>query len=153
MIPVRMIVYGIAAAALLAGTAFAVRSYNEGLRADGRAEVQAKWDKQKLADKAAADAKEATWRADYDKAINQGAKNAQALRAAAHTAAAANDSLRDTIGQLNEQLATADETTARKHAAAYQAVFANCVREYRLLGEAAQGHFNDSRQYLEAWPK
>ena len=47
----------------------------------------------------------------------------------------ANDSLRDTISKLNEQLSAASAETARKHAAAYQAVFAECVGRYRALGE------------------
>jgi preprotein translocase subunit SecF len=153
MIPVRLIAYGIGALLVVSAATYAVRSYNEGLRADGRAEVQAQWDKQKIADKLAAEAKEDQWQKRYDTAINTGAKNAQALRIAANAAATANDSLRDTIDKLNEQLATADATTARKHAAAYQTVFEQCVREYRRMGEAAQGHANDAQQYREAWPK
>jgi hypothetical protein len=138
--------------ALAAGALYGAHQFLEHERQIGRDEVQARWDAQKLADQEAADRQAQFWRARYDDAINQGAKNAQALHADAAAARAAADGLRDTTDRLGQLLAGASAETARKYAAAYQTVFADCVGRYRAMGEAAQGHANDALTLGAAWP-
>jgi hypothetical protein len=139
--------------ALAIGAAVGIHQFLEHERDIGRQEVQGRWDQQKIADKAAADKQEKDWREKYDAAINQGAKNAQALRTDAAAARAASDRLRDTNQSLQQLLAGASVETARKYASAYQAVFADCVRRYSAMGEAAQGHANDAATLSAAWPQ
>lgn len=148
-----MIYKALAVLALLAAIVFGVNSFLEHERDIGRNEVRAEWALQKLADKAAAEKIEKEWRTKYDTAVNQGSKNVQALRTAVAVAGSANVGLLDTIAELNKQLAVGSTDTARQHAAAYQAVFADCVGKYRGMAEAAQGHANDARTLSEAWPK
>jgi hypothetical protein len=129
-----------------------VHQFLEHERDLGRAEVQARWDAQKAADKLAAEQQENHWRVQYAAAITLGATNAQALRTDANAARAASDRLRDTNQSLQQLLAGASAETARKYAAAYQAVFADCVGRYRAMGEAAQGHADDTAALSVAWP-
>lgn len=138
--------------ALTVGAAVGVHQFLEHERDIGRAEVQARWDKQKADDKLRAEKQEKDWRDRYTDAINQGAKNAQALHADAAAALAAADGLRNTNDKLGQLLSGATAETARKYAAAYQTVFADCVGRYRAMGEAAQGHANDAATVGAAWP-
>lgn len=138
---------------ILAALAYGIHKYNDHQRDIGRNEIRAERTAEKLADKIAAEKIEKDWRLKYAAAIKKGAKNAQSLRAAAAVAGNANDSLRDTIAKLNEQLAAGSADTASQHAAAYQAVFADCVGRYRAMGEAAQGHAGDAATLEAAWPK
>jgi len=137
---------------LAAGVAVGVHEFLEHERQIGRDEVQARWDQQKRDDKAAGEAREKEWREKYDAAINQGAKNAQALQADAAAARAAADRLHDTNTSLQQLLANAPAETARQYASAYQAVFADCVGRYQEMGRAAQGHLNDYEAVSAAWP-
>jgi hypothetical protein len=139
--------------ALAAGAIYAVHQFLEHERDIGRQEVQGRWDAQKIADQRAADKQEKDWREKYDAAINQGAKNAQALHADAAAALAAANGLRNTNDKLSQLLAGASAETARKYASAYQAVFADCVGRYSEMGKAAQGHANDAATLSAAWPK
>jgi len=118
----------------------------------GEARIKALWDAQKVADKLAADKQEKDWREKYDSAISQGARNAHALQKAAAVAAGANDRLRDTNTELSKLLSSASPEAVRAYASAYQAVFADCVGEYRKMGQAAQGHANDAETLSNAWP-
>jgi len=146
---IEITVFGALAVAVLYGA----HEFLEHERDIGRQEVQARWDKQIALDKIAADKQEKVWREKYDAAINQGAKNAEALRTDANAARVASDRLRDTNQTLQQLLAGASAETARKYAAAYQAVFADCVGRYRAMGEAAQGHANDAEALSAAWPQ
>jgi hypothetical protein len=139
--------------ALAGGAIYGIHQFLEHERDIGRKEVQTRWDAQRVADKEAAAKQEKDWREKYDAAINQGAKNAQALRTDAAAARAASDRLRDTNQSLQQLLAGASAETARKYASAYQAVFADCVGRYRTMGEAAQGHANDAATLSAAWPQ
>jgi hypothetical protein len=145
----EILVFGL----LAAGMVYEVHQFLEHERDIGRQEVQARWNAQKVVDKAAGDKQEKDWREKYDAAINLGTKNAEALRTDANAARAASDRLRDTNQSLQQLLAGASAETARKYASAYQAVFADCVGRYRAMGEAAQGHANDAATLSAAWPQ
>jgi hypothetical protein len=138
---------------LAAGAFYGAHQFLEHERDIGRAEVQARWDAQKVADKLAADKQEKDWREKYDAAINQGAENAKTLRTAATAAAASSDSLRNTIATLRNSLPSASAETARAYASAAAALLAKCEGEYRQLGQAAQGHSNDAATLSAAWPQ
>lgn len=144
---------GALAALLVGAAAYCGHWFIEHEREIGRQEVQGRWDAQKVADKRAGDKLEKDWREKYYAAINQGAKNAQALQADAAAARAATDRLRDTNTSLQQLLANASAETARKYASAYQAVFADCVGRYQQMGQAAQGHLNDYQTLDAARPK
>lgn len=138
--------------ALASGVMWGVHEFLEHERDIGRKEVTALWDARKKADKDAADKLEASWKARYEDAINQGAENAKIARAAAATANASADRLRSTSADIAKLIPTASAETARAYASAYQTVFHQCVGEYRSMGESAQGHFNDWQTIDRAWP-
>jgi hypothetical protein len=139
--------------ALAVGAVIGVHQFLEHERDIGRQEVQGRWNEQKAADKLAAEKQEKEWREKYDAAINLGAENAKALRTDANAARTAADGLRNTTDKLGQLLSGASAETARKYAAAYQAVFADCVGRYSAMGEAAQGHANDAATLSAAWPR
>lgn len=152
LIPSRWLIEGLIGIACAVGITIAGHSFLEHERDLGRHEVQARWDEQKKLDQAAALKQERDWRTKYDDAIHQGAEHAQASRLAAAAANAAADSLRNTSDRFSRLLPSATADAARQYAAAYQAVFTDCVGRYKALGERADGHALDAATLSAAWP-
>lgn len=150
--PYKLLLQLAAILALVAGAAYGVHQFLEHERDIGRKEVQAQWDAQKASDKLAADKLESDWQARWYLAVNQGNDREKSLRTDAAVARTSADKLRDTNATLQQRLATAPAETARQYAATYAAVFTDCEGRYRAMGEAAQGHANDSLTLQQAWP-
>jgi hypothetical protein len=119
--PWKYLAYAAIAAALIGGATYGVHRYNDGLREEGRAQVQAKWDADREAQKdaalrqAAANAQETQRRLLAQKeAQDAHDKDVAAARAAAARAAAAAASLRQ---QLTAFTAAAGRTTGHPAAA------------------------------------
>ena len=151
--PYKLLIEIAVIGSLFAGASFEVHKFLEHERDIGRAEVQQRWDAQKLLDKQAADRQEAAWKEKYDLALKTGVENAQTLLRESAAAHAAADSLRSTNASLQQLLSTATAETARKYASAYANVFNDCVGQYQAMGQAAQGHANDARIISDAWPE
>jgi hypothetical protein len=86
-------------------------------------------------------------------ALNAAQKRVQAARQAA---AAANDAagrLRDDIADIQRRLPSASLDACRQHAAALGTVLNACRTEYEAMGRDAQGHADDSRTMMDAWPR
>jgi excinuclease UvrABC ATPase subunit len=63
------------------------------------------------------------------------------------------DSLRVQLSSAEQRISTAPEAAVREYAAAANAVFGECVEQYRALAVAAQGHANDVQTLIAAWPR
>lgn len=88
-----------------------------------------------------------------DAAIEQAELRAKQNAAAAATSRRDADSLRAQLASVQGRIASATDTAVREYANAASVVFAECVRSYQGVAEAADGHANDARLMREAWPK
>ena len=88
-----------------------------------------------------------------DEAINSAKARADALQADAGRATAAADGLRKQLATANMRIATATRTAVDEYAATAGELLNSCTAEYRAVAAAADGHANDARLMLEAWPK
>ena len=88
-----------------------------------------------------------------DDAIKQAEQRAKQNAASAAAARADADSLRAQLASVQGRIASATDSAVREYANAASVVFAECVRSYQELAGKADGHANDARLMLEAWPK
>lgn len=87
-----------------------------------------------------------------DAAIEKAEQRAKQNAAAAVAARADADSLRAQLDGVPARISRATDSAVREYAHATSVVFAECVRSYQELAAAADGHANDARLMLEAWP-
>lgn len=85
-------------------------------------------------------------------AQNVAAKSAQSARAAAVSARAESRSLRDDLAAAR-QAADQSLSACAANGATVDRLFDQCAGRYQGMAEAAQGHANDVRLLLDAWPK
>ena len=88
-----------------------------------------------------------------DDAIKAAEQRAKQNAAAAAAARADADSLRTQLDGVPARIARATDSAVREYAHASSVVFAECVRSYQELAGKADGHANDARLMLEAWPQ
>lgn len=88
-----------------------------------------------------------------DDAIKQAEQRAKQNAASAAAARADADSLRAQLASVQGRIASATDSAVREYANAASVVFAECVRSYQEMAGKADGHANDARLMLEAWPK
>lgn len=126
----------------------------------GRAEVQAKWNAEKmiqqqaLADaNATARAKERDLQVKAMEAINAATERAKVNARARDAARRDADSLRSDLAAARSDLSGASCGSVREHAATLNTVFGECTAEVEGLAGAATGHAVDSLMLQEAWPK
>jgi hypothetical protein len=86
-------------------------------------------------------------------ALDEANRIAQRNAAAAATARADADRLRNDLTTANSRLSTATIASLRNYTAAVNLIFAECVREIEDMAKAADGHALDSRTLMQAWPK
>lgn len=86
-------------------------------------------------------------------AINDAEQQKIINERAAINASVANDSLRDTIGELREQVATVSTTVRIEYAHSLADVLGECTTEYLKMAKSADGHARDSEMIYNAWPK
>jgi predicted translin family RNA/ssDNA-binding protein len=88
-----------------------------------------------------------------DDAVKAAEIRAAVLQGALARADAATGRVSDLLSEAQRRLATAPVEAVRDYATTANAVFGECVKEYRAMGAAAQGHANDVQTLIEAWPK
>ena len=86
-------------------------------------------------------------------AINNAEQQSIINERAAINASAANDSLRDTIGELREQVANVSDTARIEYTHSLADVLGECTTEYLKMAASADGHARDSEMIYNAWPK
>jgi len=87
-----------------------------------------------------------------DEAIRQAEDRAKVQAVAAANARADAGRLRDQLTAADKRISTASRAAVDQYAATLGIVFGQCVEEYRGMAESAQGHSDDARLMLEAWP-
>lgn len=88
-----------------------------------------------------------------DEAIKSAQARATALQADAGAATAAVDGLRKQLAGVPTRIAAASRAAVDEYAAAAGELLSACTAEYRTVAAASDGHANDARLMLEAWPK
>lgn len=88
-----------------------------------------------------------------DDAIKQAEQRATQNAASAAAARRDADGLRAQLASVPARIASATDSAVREYANAASVVFDQCVRSYQELASAADGHANDARLMLEAWPR
>lgn len=86
-------------------------------------------------------------------AQNAAAKRAQVARADADRARSELDRLRDTLSSTSRGLPGEPAAACPERAATVSQLLSACAAEAQELARAADGHANDARTLIEAWPK
>ena len=128
-------------------------------RQTGREQVQAKWDAEKLVMAEAAlkaseeyQAKERTWNKRLQEVQNAAIENEKKLQADNDSTLSKLVGLRNTNAALRSQLSRSTDNACAETASTILKLFGQCSEEYRELGKIAQGHANDVRALIDAWP-
>ena len=151
--PYKLLIEFLAAAALLAAISWGIHSFLEHERDIGYQRAVVEYTAKALLAEQAARATEQRLAKQLEEATNASTNREKALVVAVAASAKSAGSLRDTISSLNNSLSSATLDASRKTAAAFGAVFGDCQEQFRAMGLAAQGHYNDSLMYQQAWPK
>ena len=89
----------------------------------------------------------------HDKAIAEGAQREQALKTQLSSARAVSNSLRDDIAFYVSRLSEYSDATASAYDDAGLRLLGACQERYIEVAAGAQGHYNDYRTLIEAWPR
>ncbi|MBL5978353.1 hypothetical protein JAO85_13770 [Comamonas sp. NyZ500] len=87
-----------------------------------------------------------------DDAIKSAQARAERLQADAGAAAAAADGLRKQLAGVPARIAAASRAAVDEYAATAGELLSACTAEYQWMARQADGHANDARLMLEAWP-
>jgi len=88
----------------------------------------------------------------YQQAFHAANERETALRVEMEHLRATRDRLRTHSADIEQRLATATRTTAIEYATAQASVLNECSTAITALAQQADGHTNDVRHLLEAWP-
>lgn len=141
--------------ALAGAVIFGVHEFLEHERDIGRAEVQARWDKQDYADKEAARVRTAEMATQATTAANQGVKREetiQTLAAATATAAAAAGGLRDAVAKINRGVPGFSADALRSLTSTYGELLTECQGRRADVSLEAERLNSEKRTLIEAWP-
>ncbi|UGQ45071.1 DUF2514 family protein [Massilia endophytica] len=150
---IRLLAYGAGALILLTAATWAIHSYNEGLREQGREEVRRQYAAALAAAKELAREKEKFWHQKTEEARKNANERDITIRNLATAAGASSSSLREYLSGLSRAAAGATADANRNSTVALAAVLDNCQTRYRELAEKADRHVNDVRTLQEAWPQ
>ena len=115
--------------------------------------IQAQHASESAKAEAASRAQEASFNQRLQDAQNAATKRETKLRADADGARRTVDGLRGTLYNFRASLPNASTSALIARADTAAELLGACVSEYRGVAEAADGHANDARLMLEAWPK
>lgn len=138
--------------AATAGAFFALQTWKEDLRAEGRAEVRAKWDKATAVADAAALATERRNKDSKEKALENQKKELTRNAAVVERIHVVTVRVQDTADAAVEAART-NPAACPDTAATFRELFGECRTEYFALGRAAQGHTIDVKALTESWPQ
>ena len=88
----------------------------------------------------------------YQGALNDAIKTQAILQAAATRAGRERDSLREQLSTAQQRIATASASAIAEYASTAGELLAQCGAEITELAAKADGHANDVRTLIEAWP-
>lgn len=87
-----------------------------------------------------------------DDAIKSAQARAESLQADAGLAAAAADGLRKQLAGVPARITAASRAAVDEYAATAGELLGACTAEYQWMARQADGHANDARLMLDAWP-
>lgn len=87
-----------------------------------------------------------------DDAIKSAQERAGRLQADAGAAAAVADGLRKQLAGVPARIAAASRAAVDEYAATAGELLSACTAEYQWMARQADGHANDARLMLDAWP-
>jgi hypothetical protein len=139
---------------LLTSLMWGFNRFCESKRDEGREEVFALWNKQKLIDAETYRLRSEANQTLVNNALTQGAKNEATIKTLAASTGVAAVGLRDAVAAFNRAGPTAPtiETLANRNDT-LSALFTDCADRYRGMAEKADRHANDARTLNDAWPK
>lgn len=88
----------------------------------------------------------------YQGALNDAIKTQATLQAAATRAGRERDSLREQLSDAKQRIASASAAAVAEYASTAGELLAQCAEEVTDLAAKADGHANDVRTLIEAWP-
>jgi hypothetical protein len=138
--------------ALVAGVVVGVHEFLEHERNIGRAEVQATWDKQKIADAALKAQREEEFKNQIATAVAQGQTRESLIRTLAAGSSNASVSLRNTLAAISGGVPSATIDALRLSTSTLAGVLSDCQGQYRDLAEKADRHASDVKTLTQAWP-
>ena len=146
---IEIALFGLAALFVL----YEVHRFLEHERGIGRAEVQAKWDKQTALDKDAKIAREKEFADQLAQATKNGAEREQTIRTLSAAAGANLGGLRDTLAAIRSGVPSASIDALGKSTATLAGLLAECSGRYQGVAEKADRHASDVKTLQEAWPR
>jgi hypothetical protein len=138
--------------ALLAGSTFGVHEFLEHERDIGRAEVQARWDKQKAEDAVLRAQRETELKNQVATAVAEGQTRENLIRTLAAGSSSASNSLRSTLATISSSVPSATVDALRLSTTTLASVLGDCQGRYRDLAEKADHHASDVKTLTQAWP-
>lgn len=96
--------------------------------------------------------KEVAYQQKIIEAQNDAVKRNQSLKAAADSARAQSDGLRNELNSTRDSLSRLTEAAVRKYADSASVVLDQCQRAYSDLAKNADGHASDALTLQQAWP-
>ena len=88
----------------------------------------------------------------YEGALNAARTRETVLRRNADLARTESDGLRSQLTDAARRIAAAPPASVAEYATTVSHLFSDCSRRYQELGVQADGHANDVRTLVEAWP-
>ncbi len=151
--PYKLVIEIIVLGALAAGAMVGVHLFLEHERDIGRAEVQARWDKQIADDKESARLRTAALVAQRDTAVDQGAKREDTIRTLAATVATTSGGMRDAVTKINSGMPDYSTDALRAVTRTYGDLLAECQGRRGAVAEEAERLNSEKRTLIEAWPQ
>jgi hypothetical protein len=138
--------------ALVAGLSFGVHEFLEHERDIGRAEIQARWDKQKVDDATLKLQRETELKNQVAAAVTEGKNREEIIRTLAAGSGNASNSLRNTLAAISGGVPSATVEALRLSTTTLASVLGECQDRYRDLAEKADRHTSDVKTLIQAWP-
>jgi hypothetical protein len=138
--------------ALVAGLSFGVHELLEHERDIGRAEIQARWDKQNVDDAALKLQRETELKNQVAAAVTEGKNREEIIRTLAAGSSNASNSLRNTLATISGSVPSATVEALRFSTTTLASVLSECQGRYRDLAEKADRHTSDVKTMMQAWP-
>jgi hypothetical protein len=136
----------------MAGLSFGVHEFLEHERDIGRAEIQARWDKQNVDDAALKLQRETELKNQVAAAVTEGKNREEIIRTLAAGSSNASNSLRNTLATISGSVPSATVEALRFSTTTLASVLSECQGRYRDLAEKADRHTSDVKTMMQAWP-
>lgn len=131
-------------------------AYRKGL-ASGKAQIQARWDKDIKEREAAQRAEKEKLEKRYDEQIKNAIaardEKLQQVQADADNARAAASSMRQQLAAGRGRITTSTPAAVADYAHALTDILGECTDRYTEMARAADGHAADAAALMQAWPK